>query len=193
MALGVLALQGDFAAHAALLRQIGEDVVEIRRTAELDRVRGLVLPGGESTALLRLMRGEPWFAALRGFHERGGTLFGTCAGAILLAARVENPAQPSLGLLDVTVARNGFGRQADSFETTLEAPALGGPVGAFFIRAPRITAVGPGVEVLARLGDEPVLVRQGRVMAATFHPEIAGDPRVHRAFAATQPEPAAVR
>src|SRR6185295_12054732 len=148
MPLGVLALQGDFAAHAALLREIGEEAVEVRRTADLDRVRGLVLPGGESTALLRLMRGEPWFEALRTFHERGGTLFGTCAGAILLASRVENPPQPSLGLLDITVARNGFGRQVDSFETSLDAPALGGPVHAFFIRAPRITAVGPGVEVL---------------------------------------------
>jgi 5'-phosphate synthase pdxT subunit len=165
----------------------------VRRTADLARVRGLVLPGGESTALLRLMRGEPWFEALRGFHQGGGTLFGTCAGAILLAARVENPEQPSLGLLDATVSRNGFGRQVDSFEATLDAPALGGPVHAFFIRAPRITAVGPGVEVLARLGQEPVLVRQGRVMAATFHPEIAGDARVHRAFVQAQQEPAAVR
>jgi len=191
MALGVLALQGDFAAHAAVLRGLGEEVVEVRRVADLQGLAGLAIPGGESTALLRLMRGEPWFDALRAFHARGGALFGTCAGAILLAARVEGPEQPSLGLLDVTVARNAFGRQVDSFETTLDAPALGRPLRGMFIRAPRITRVGPGVEVLARLGQEPVLVRQGRVLAATFHPEIAGETRVHELFAAARAEHAA--
>jgi 5'-phosphate synthase pdxT subunit len=176
---GVLALQGDFSAHRRALRDLGVATREVRRVAELDGLAGLVIPGGESTALLRLMEDEPWFEALRGFHDRGGVLFGTCAGAILLA-RAVSPAQPSLGLLDVGVARNGYGRQVDSFEATVQAPALGGPLPAVFIRAPRIVSVGRPVEVLARLGDEPVLVRQGRVLAATFHPELTGSCAVHQ-------------
>jgi len=183
---GVLALQGDFAAHAALLRRLGERAREVRRIEELDGLGGLVLPGGESTALLRLMGAEPWLESLRAFHAGGGALFGTCAGAILLARAVD-PAQPSLGLLDAAVARNAYGRQAESFEARLAAPALGDGLPGVFIRAPRFTALGRDVEVLARLGDEPVLVRQGRVLAATFHPEIAGDDRVHRLFLAGQP------
>lgn len=176
---GVLALQGDFAAHAGVLRALGAAVREVRRSAELDGLRGLVLPGGESTALLRLMAGEPWLDGLRRFHDAGGALLGTCAGAILLAREVDPP-QPSLGLLDAAVARNAYGRQAESFEAALEAPAFGGSLRGVFIRAPRFQAIGPGVEVLARLQDAPVLVRQGRVLAATFHPEIAGDDRLHR-------------
>jgi pyridoxal 5'-phosphate synthase pdxT subunit len=179
MAVGVLALQGDFAAHAATLRRLGEEVCEVRRPAQLSGLRGLVLPGGESTALLRLMAGAPWFESLRSFHDAGGRLLGTCAGAILLARHVE-PSQPSLGLLDATVARNAYGRQVDSFEAVIESPAFGEPLRGVFIRAPRFQAVGPGVEVLARWQGEPVLVRQGRVLAATFHPEILGDDRVHR-------------
>ncbi len=179
---GVLALQGDFAAHAAALARLGCHVSEVRRVAELAGLAGLALPGGESTALLNLMRDEPWFDALRGLHARGGALFGTCAGAILLAREVTSPRQASLGLLDVVVERNAFGRQVDSFETRLAAPLLGGDLTAVFIRAPRLRAVGPGVEVLARLDGEPVLVREGRVLAATFHPEIAGDDRLHRYF-----------
>ena len=180
-AVGILALQGDFEAHARVLRGLGASVREVRRCTDLAGLRGLVVPGGESTALLRLMRDEPWFHAMRAFHDAGGALLGTCAGAILLAREVE-PAQPSLGLLDVTVARNAYGRQAESFETELEAPALDGPLHGVFIRAPRFTAVGPDVEVLARRGGEPVLVRAQRLLAATFHPEIAGDDRVHRLF-----------
>jgi 5'-phosphate synthase pdxT subunit len=176
---GVLALQGDFAAHAAVLRRLGAEALEVRRCAELDGLGALVLPGGESTALLRLMAGEPWFEALRAFHAGGGAILGTCAGAILLARRV-SPEQPSLGLVEVSVARNGYGRQVDSFEATLDGPDFDPPLAGAFIRAPRFTALGPRVEVLARLGGEPVLVRQGRVLAATFHPEIAGDDRVHR-------------
>jgi 5'-phosphate synthase pdxT subunit len=180
MAAGVLALQGDFEAHAAVLRRLGRDVREVRRCAELAGLSALVIPGGESTTLLKLMADEPWFEALRAFHERGGALLGTCAGAILLARAVE-PEQASLGLLDAVVARNAYGRQVDSFETPLEpAAAVEGPLRGVFIRAPRFTALGAGVEVLARLRGEPVLVRQGRVLAATFHPEIAGDDRVHR-------------
>jgi pyridoxal 5'-phosphate synthase pdxT subunit len=192
MPFGVLALQGDFAAHAALLAALGETAVEVRRIAELRGLRGLVIPGGESTALLRLMAGEPWFDALRAFHAEGGALLGTCAGAILLARHVQ-PEQPSLGLLDVTVARNAYGRQLESFEAELAAPGLGGPLRGVFIRAPRFAALGPGVEVLARLDGEPVLVRQGRILAATFHPEIAGEARVHRLFAESAALPAGVR
>lgn len=178
MGIGVLALQGDFAAHAAVLRRLGETVREVRSWTDLAGLRALVLPGGESTALLRLM-GGPWFDALRAFHVGGGALLGTCAGAVLLARDVD-PAQPSLGLLDVCVSRNAYGRQVDSFEAQLDAPAFDDPLLGVFIRAPRFTAVGPRLEVLARLDGEPVLVRQGRVLAATFHPEIAGDDRVHR-------------
>ncbi len=181
---GVLALQGDFAAHAAALARVGGTVSEVRRVAQLQGLDGLVIPGGESTTLLNLMGDEPWFDALRSFHATGGALFGTCAGAILLAREVTAPRQPSLGLLDAVVERNAWGRQVDSFETRLPAPALGGDLTAVFIRAPRFRALGPGVEVLATLDDEAVLVRQGRVLAATFHPEIAGDDRLHAYFVA---------
>jgi 5'-phosphate synthase pdxT subunit len=180
--LGVLALQGDFAAHLDALRALGVPAREVRRVAELEALSGLVLPGGESTALLNLMRDEAWFDALRAFHARGGRLFGTCAGAILLAREVLNPPQASLGLLDAAIERNGYGRQVNSFETSLEVPALGAPIRGVFIRAPRFRALGPSVEVLARANDEPVLVRAPGILAATFHPEIAGESRLHRLF-----------
>ena len=176
---GVLALQGDFGAHAAALRRLGAPVREVRAWTDLPGLDALVLPGGESTALLRLMGDGPWFDALRSFHDGGGALLGTCAGAILLARDVD-PAQPSLGLLDVSVARNAYGRQVDSFEARLDSPGFDEPLLGVFIRAPRFTALGPRVEVLARLDGEPVLVRHRRVLAATFHPEIAGEDRVHR-------------
>jgi len=185
VSLGVIALQGDFEAHLRSLHAIGAPAREVRHARELDSLAGLVIPGGESTALLRLMADEPWFDAIRGLHAKGAPILGTCAGAILLAREVCNPAQSSLGLLDVTIERNAWGRQVDSFETRLEAPALGGSLAAVFIRAPRFRALGPDVEVLASLDGEPVLVRQGHVLAATFHPEIAGDPRLHAAFAQT--------
>lgn len=178
---GVLALQGDFAAHAAALRRAGVEVREVRRVGELLGLRGLVLPGGESTTLLKLMADEDWFGALRRFHADGGALLGTCAGAILLSREVR-PSQASLGLVDATVERNAYGRQVDSFEAEVEAPALGAPLRAAFIRAPRFVGTGPGVEVLGRLDGKPVLVREGNVLAATFHPEIAGDDRLHRLF-----------
>lgn len=179
--IGVLALQGDFEAHAALLTKVGASSREVRHPEQLRELTGLVLPGGESSALLNLMRDEPWFEELRRFHAGGGSLLATCAGAILLAARVE-PTQPSLGLLDVTIRRNGYGRQIDSFEASVGFPGGGGDLDVVFIRAPRITAVGDGVDVLSRYDGEPVLVRQGRILAATFHPEITGDDRLHRRF-----------
>jgi 5'-phosphate synthase pdxT subunit len=179
-AFGALALQGDFAAHLAALRRCGVDAVEVRRVAQLAGLQGLVLPGGESTALLKLMSDEPWFDALRAFHARGGVLLGTCAGAILLAREVR-PSQPSLGLLEATIERNAYGRQVDSFEAEIEAEPEA-PRAGVFIRAPRFVATGPSVRVLGRLAGAPVLVRQERVLAATFHPEIAGDDRLHRLF-----------
>jgi 5'-phosphate synthase pdxT subunit len=154
----------------------------VRRVLDLEALDALVIPGGESTTLLKLMADEPWFDSLRAFHGRGGFLFGTCAGAILLAREVRGPAQPSLGLLDAAIDRNAYGRQVDSFETDLDLPGFGTRVRAAFIRAPRFDALGPRVEVLARHDGAPVLVREGRVWAATFHPEITGDATVHRLF-----------
>jgi 5'-phosphate synthase pdxT subunit len=188
--IGVLALQGDFARHTAVLRRLGVEPRDVRTAAELQGLAGLVLPGGESTTMLKLMERVNLVPALRVFREGGGGFFGTCAGLILLAREVTGPEQPSLGFLDVGVARNGYGRQVDSFET--ELPWRGGngtrpeeeagPLRGVFIRAPRITRVGASVEVLARVGDEPALVREGRVLAATFHPELTDDTRLHRHF-----------
>jgi len=195
---GILALQGDYSAHAAaILGACTEPVevpatepvevpatepVEVRHTNQLDSIDGLIMPGGESTTLLNLMNDEPWFEELRRFHRRGGVLFGTCAGAILLAREVTDPEQPSLGLLDVTVQRNAYGRQVDSFETDLELLDSEAPLHAVFIRAPRFSRLGPGVEVLASYSDHPVLVRQGAILAASFHPELTADLRLHRRF-----------
>jgi 5'-phosphate synthase pdxT subunit len=177
-----LALQGGFAAHLLALRELEAPVREVRRPGELVGLAGLVIPGGESTALLRLMSDEgkgpqAWFEAIRRLHDSGGVLLGTCAGAILLARDVR-PRQPSLGLLDATIRRNAYGRQVDSFEDRIEAPTLGGRLPAVFIRAPRFETLGQ-VDVLATYGDEPVLVQQGRIVAATFHPELTASRAVH--------------
>jgi 5'-phosphate synthase pdxT subunit len=183
--IGVLALQGDFAAHARSLCALGQEPVEVRRAHRLEQLAGLVIPGGESTTLLNLMQDEPWFEALRRFHARGGAMLGTCAGAILLAREVLNPPQESLGLLDVVIRRNAFGRQVDSFEADVALAGSNRPLHASFIRAPRLSELGEDVEVLGTLGTEPaqpVLVRQGRVLAATFHTELAGDHRLHSMF-----------
>jgi 5'-phosphate synthase pdxT subunit len=185
--IGILALQGDFALHAAALRRAGAEPVEVRKPAVLDDVAGLILPGGESTTLLHLMDAWDFGPAIRGFHASGRPLFGTCAGLIVLAREVEGPRQPSLGLIDVTVERNSYGRQRDSFEASgeLEASAdlAGGPgLPMVFIRAPRILRVGAGVDVLARHRGDPVLAREGSVLVATFHPELTDDLTVHRYF-----------
>jgi 5'-phosphate synthase pdxT subunit len=140
------------------------------------------LPGGETTTLLNLMRDDPWFEALRDFHARGGALWGTCAGAILLSREVVDPVQPGLGLLDARIARNAFGRQVDSFEADLDVRGYNEPLRAVFIRAPRFRELGSQVEVLSRFEGEPVLVRQGNVLACTFHPELTQDDRLHRLF-----------
>jgi 5'-phosphate synthase pdxT subunit len=178
---GVLALQGDVFAHARTLRALGAPVRAVRRCADLDGLAGLVLPGGESTAILNLMGDEAWFDALRSFHARGGALLGTCAGAILLARRVV-PEQPSLGLLDVVVSRNAYGRQRESFEAALDAGGSMAAVDGVFIRAPRFLEMGAGVSVLGRFEGEPVAVREGNVLAATFHPELSGSTGLHQAF-----------
>ncbi len=179
---GILALQGGFGVHRKMLEGFGCEVSEVRRVSELDEIDGLVIPGGESTTLLNLMQDEPWFDRLRGFHARGGAMFGTCAGAILLSREVHGPEQPSLGLLDAVMERNAFGRQVDSFEIDLNVSGYDRPLPAVFIRAPRFRALGHDVEVLARLDGEPVLVRQGRLLAGTFHPELTDDDRLHRRF-----------
>lgn len=175
---GVLALQGDFAAHAAAFRDLGVPAREVRRIHELEGLSGLLIPGGESTTLLNLMADEAWPEAVHRFHDGGGVVAGTCAGAILLSRDVR-PRQPSLALLDAVIARNAFGRQVDSFEATVDAPALGEPLRGVFIRAPRFLALWPDVEVLGRLEGEPVLVRQDRVVAATFHPELTRSRALH--------------
>ncbi|MDQ6891654.1 MAG: pyridoxal 5'-phosphate synthase glutaminase subunit PdxT [Acidobacteriota bacterium] len=189
--IAVLALQGDFEAHRRALARIGIGSFEARNPAELDAAEGLVIPGGESTTLWKFFELAPWEEAIRRFAASGRPILGTCAGAILLAREVTNPRQKSLGLIDLAVERNAYGRQADSFVGTADAPALGGKLPAVFIRAPRIRAVGPGVEVLATRSGEPVLARQGNVIAATFHPELTEDDRVGRLAFENVPAPAA--
>jgi pyridoxal 5'-phosphate synthase pdxT subunit len=176
----VLALQGDFEAHRRALEQLEIGSFEARNPGEIESADGLVIPGGESTTLWKFFEHAPWEDALKRFAASGRPVLGTCAGAIILAREVTHPAQRALGIVDVTVERNGYGRQADSFVGQVDAPSLGGRLPAVFIRAPRIRRVGPGVDVLATREGEPVLVRQGNVVAATFHPELTGDARVHR-------------
>jgi 5'-phosphate synthase pdxT subunit len=176
----VLALQGDFEAHRRRLSQIGIESFEARRPEEIENAAGLVIPGGESTTLWKFFESAPWEEAIARFAASGRPVLGTCAGAIVLAREVSNPAQKGIGLLDIAVERNAYGRQADSFVGAVEAPALGGELPAVFIRAPKIRRVGPAVEVLATREGEPVLARQGNVVAATFHPELTEDERVHR-------------
>jgi len=184
MKIGVLALQGDFAMHARALRRCGVEVVEIRKPEQLDEIDGLIMPGGESTTLLKLMDLWGFVPAIEKFHESGKPIFGTCAGLILAAREVSNPAQSSLKLIDVGVERNAYGRQRESFETQGTATLDGHPVPIemVFIRAPRIRRVGPGVETLASHGGEAVMARQGSVLVATFHPELTEDPTVHEYF-----------
>lgn len=179
--IGVLAIQGDYAAHAEALADSGADPVEVRKPDQLAGLDGLILPGGESTTMLRFLEKHSFFEALQEF---GATrpIFGTCAGAILLAREVLNPPQRSLGLLDAVVERNAYGRQIDSAILTRETGLPGGPLEMVFIRAPRLVETGSAVEVLAQRDGSPVLVRQGRVMAATFHPELSADRRVHGMF-----------
>jgi 5'-phosphate synthase pdxT subunit len=183
MKIGVLALQGDFDAHRRRLEELGAEVVLVKNPEQLDDVDGLIIPGGESGTFLKLL-GEAGFEKLKEFVRLKPT-FGTCAGAILLAKEVDNPTQTGLGAIDIGVRRNAYGRQIDSSirEGRLVLGNSGGsPLEMVFIRAPKIERVGPGVEVIATEGEDPVAVRQGRVMASTFHPELSDDTRVHEAF-----------
>jgi pyridoxal 5'-phosphate synthase pdxT subunit len=183
MRVGVLALQGDFDAHRRRLEELGAEVVLVKKPEQLDEIDGLVIPGGESGTFLKLL-GDEGFEKLKQFVRLKPT-FGTCAGAILLAVDVENPKQQGLGAIDIGIRRNAYGRQIDSSirEGKLRlASNAESPLEMVFIRAPKIERVGSGVEVIATEGQDPVAVRQGRTMAATFHPELSEDTRVHQAF-----------
>ena len=184
---GVLALQGAFREHRRMLEHLGVSVQEVRLPADLAGLSGLVIPGGESTTMGKLMLDYGLQGPIRDFHAAGGAIFGTCAGAILLSRTVlgappQFGSQPSLELMDITVQRNAFGRQVDSFQTDLAVSGLDTPFPAMFIRAPVIGAVGEGVEVLARQGEQVVLARQGNLLASSFHPELTRDARIHELF-----------
>ena len=179
--LGVLAIQGDFEAHAAALREAGADAILIRKPEQLEGIDGLIIPGGESTTFLKFLERDGFLSALQVFVSSKPT-FGTCAGCILLAKEVTNPSQQSLAVLDATVERNAYGRQIDSAIETSDTKLAGGPMELVYIRAPRIIKTGPGVRVLAERDGFPVLVEQGHILAATFHPELSADRRVHRHF-----------
>lgn len=190
MKIGVLALQGAFAEHCSTLRAIGVEAVEVRLPAHLEDIDGLILPGGESTAMRRLIDRWEMRGPILDFAASGAPLFGTCAGMIVLAREIAGDEEPILPLLDVTVERNAFGRQLDSFEMDLPVPLLGDtPVHAVFIRAPVIERAGPDVDVLARLPDGRIVaVRERNVIATSFHPELAGETRFHRLVAAMASE-----
>jgi len=179
--IGVLAIQGDYAAHAEALAACGATPVEVRKREELEGLDGLILPGGESTTMLKFLERRHLFEELEQFCKTR-PVFGTCAGAILLAREVRNPRQRSLGVLDAVVERNAYGRQIDSSIMFGDSKLPGEKLEMVFIRAPRILETGPGVEVLARREGLATLVREGRLMAATFHPELTSDRRVHKAF-----------
>lgn len=179
--IGILALQGAFDAHLKTLTALGATPKLIRQPEELDGLDGLIMPGGESTTMLKFLERGTFFDTLQVFVRTTPT-FGTCAGAILLATDVQHPAQRSLGAIDITVERNAYGRQNDSAILTDETALPGGPLEMVFIRAPRITRTGPAIETLATRDGSPTLIRQAHLLAATFHPELSADPRVHQYF-----------
>lgn len=182
MQIGVLALQGAFAKHLKMLEALDIKSREVRSTKDLEGLDALIIPGGESTTMLRIMNDENFFEPLKKFVKSHPT-FGTCAGTILLAKEVKNPSQNSLEAMDITVERNSYGRQVDSFTEKVPAASLGDePLELVFIRAPAILNLGKDVEVLATCKDRPVLIKQGKYLAATFHPELTEDTRVHKLF-----------
>jgi pyridoxal 5'-phosphate synthase pdxT subunit len=181
MTIGVLAIQGDYEAHKARLEQLGAEVTLVRQPAQLDEIDAIIIPGGESSTFLNFLVEHGFLERLRDFVRTKPT-FGTCAGAILLAKEVENPPQVSLGALDIRVRRNAYGRQRESSIREAKTQLGERPLEMVFIRAPRIVGTGQGVEVLATESGDPVLVRQGKIMAATFHPELSADTRVHQEF-----------
>jgi 5'-phosphate synthase pdxT subunit len=182
MKIGIAAIQGDYQAHARTLGRLGVDYAFVRLPTDLQRLSGIILPGGESTTQLKVMTEEGLFDALKKFAADGGAFFGTCAGAILLAREVHGPPQASLGLLDISVLRNGYGRQLASDVHFGPSKLRKEPLEMVFIRAPIIESVSDGVKVLAEDAGRPVLVKQGRVLASTFHPELTDDTTVHEAF-----------
>jgi 5'-phosphate synthase pdxT subunit len=179
--IGVLSIQGDYDAHRQRLEELGAAVVLVRKPEQLRGLDGIIIPGGESSTMLKFLERDGFLEKLRDFVETK-PVFGTCAGAILLAKEVDNPPQPSLGVMDIRVRRNAYGRQLESSIRQTESKLAGGPLEMVFIRAPKIETTGAGVEVLATAGDDPVLVRQRKIMAATFHPELSTDTRVHAEF-----------
>jgi 5'-phosphate synthase pdxT subunit len=181
MKIGVLAIQGDYEAHKARLEQLGAEVTLVRKPEQLDAIDGIVIPGGESSTFLNFLAERGFLKKLRDFVSTKPT-FGTCAGAILLARHVENPPQQSLEAMDIRIRRNAYGRQIDSSIRQIQTKLGGKPLEMVFIRAPKIVNTGKGVEVLAAADGDPVLVRQGKIMAATFHPELSEDTRVHQEF-----------
>lgn len=183
MKIGVLALQGAFREHKGMFETLGAKVTEVRFPEQLENLQGIVIPGGESTTIVKLMGSYGFDKALPEFYERGGAIWGTCAGAIAIAKDiVDYPKQPRLGLMDITVERNAYGRQVASFETDVSVETFDSPFHVVFIRAPRIAGVGKNVEVLASLKDDPIMVKQERLMATVFHPELTKDTRIHRYF-----------
>lgn len=180
--IGILAVQGDFGAHAAMLARLGAETVEVRTPADLEGCDGLILPGGESTTQLQFLQEEGLAEAIGEFAEQGGAIFGTCAGAILLATKVKNPEQDSLKLLDMTVLRNAYGRQIASDVVSSSTKLKKGPLEMVFIRGPIIERAGPDVKVLAEYAGKPTLVQRDQIMAATFHPELTDDTTVHEYF-----------
>ena len=184
MRVGVLALQGDFREHREMLSRMGHESVEIRKPAQLHEIDALIIPGGESTTIARLILSNGFQEPLRAFCASGRPVWGTCAGAILLARSVDDLDRPGIETMAISVKRNAFGRQVDSFEANLEVAGLNGtPFHAVFIRAPIIEAVGDGVEAIARLDDGTIVAaRQGNLLATSFHPELTGDDRLHRLF-----------
>ncbi|MCM3342250.1 pyridoxal 5'-phosphate synthase glutaminase subunit PdxT [Paenibacillus sp. MER TA 81-3] len=186
MNIGVLALQGAVAEHMGSLEEAGAKAVAVKRPEQLDELQGLVIPGGESTTIGKLMRKYGFIDAIRAFSAQGKPIFGTCAGLIVLANHIESqqgPEEPHLGLMDMTVLRNAFGRQRESFETDLNVHGIDEPVRAVFIRAPLIKAVGADVDVLCEVNGEIVTARQGHLLACSFHPELTDDANLHRYFA----------
>lgn len=183
MSVGVLALQGAFREHKRALERLGASVREVRLPSHLAGLSGVVIPGGESTTMAKLMSAYGLDNALKAFYAQGGAIWGTCAGAIAIATDIAgHPEQPRLGLLEMRVARNAYGRQVASFEADVRVTSFDSPFHAIFIRAPRIVSVGKEVEVLARYEEDPIMVARGRLMATVFHPELAKDDRVHEYF-----------
>ncbi|HLZ90427.1 MAG TPA: pyridoxal 5'-phosphate synthase glutaminase subunit PdxT [Candidatus Acidoferrum sp.] len=182
MKIGILAVQGDFAAHAAMLAGLGVESIEVRTPGDLAGCDGLILPGGESTTQLQFLQEEGLYEAIRQFAAEKKAILGTCAGAILLASEVKNPRQQSLGLLDMTVLRNGYGRQVHSDVVSGPSTLKAEPMEMVFIRGPIFERVGPGIQVLAEFAGKPALVQKGQIMAAAFHPELTNDTTVHQRF-----------